>query len=220
VSSTAKKPLNYDPKSPKQTRFPRIMWPVNPLDQIKSTSAQVEGLYNIVAPEPSLDANVAAAGIFIVQKKGVTDTQKIPYKPDGHYYSLDMDFALGHPDNKVKAKYGRTGAAVPPLTAEETADTAWGRWRGSSLVDPSTNTIYLVRVRVQQLRIEPLLAGFRLRWTKPPGWLWADGYATNTIVEVVSNPLVIIRRVISPTTLRAGTKGGFTCSVLTMYPGY
>lgn len=220
MTSTAKKPINYDPKSPKQTRFPRIIWPINPLDQIKVVSAQVTSLYNVVAPIPKSEGNVAAAGVFVVEKKGVTDTQKVPYKPDGQYYSLDIAFALAKQDQKVRTKFKRTAAPKPALTKEETAEDAWGRWRGSTLVNPSTSTLYLIRVRVNQLRIEPLLAGFKLRWTLPPGWLWADGYGSLTVVEVVSNPLVVIRRVISPTTLVKGTKGGFTCSVLTMYPGY
>src|ERR1035437_10071464 len=41
---------------PKQTRFPRILWPVNPLDQIRNTSVRVDGIVNIVAPSLKGDA--------------------------------------------------------------------------------------------------------------------------------------------------------------------
>jgi hypothetical protein len=209
----------YDPNSPHQTRFPRLIWPVNPLDQIVATTKTVAALAKIIAPVATGDANVAAAGVFTVAKTGVTDTQKVPYKPDGMYYSLSMDFALGKQDPKILKPFKR-GVPKPALTAAETAESAWGRAWANPLVDPSTNALYLIRVRIDQLKIEPLMAGFTLKWTLPAGWLWADGHPATVSIEVVSNPLIIIRRVISPATLKAGTKGGFVASVVKMYPGY
>jgi hypothetical protein len=217
---TAKaKPPNYDPRSPFQTRFPRLIWPVNPLDQIKAMTIKVESLVNIVTPTLR-ENNAAAAGVFLVSKTGVTDTGKIPYKPNGDYYSMDLGFAIGKQDPVTVAGFKRTAGPAPPITPEEKLEANWGRAWTPSLVDPHTNTLYLVRCRVDQLRAEPLLAGFTLRWRVPPGWLFADGYGSITTVEVVSNPLVVIRRVFSPASLPKGTKGGFVVTVAKMYPGY
>jgi hypothetical protein len=208
----------YNPNNPKQTRFPRIIWPVNPLDQITSTSIKVNSLAVVVQPVPTGDANVAAAGVYTVSKTNVVDTQKVPYKPDGLYYSLDMDFALGLQDAKILRYYKVKGAPKPVLTADQKKN--WGHWLGNPLVDPSTNAIYLIRVRITQHHIEPLMSGFVVKWTLPTGWRWADGHRALTTIEVVSNPLVIIRRCISPAKLTAGTKGGFVASVVRMVTGY
>lgn len=211
--------LHYDPKSKFQTRFPRIIWPVNPLSQIAATNATIAGIVQASAPTVSIDTGVASSATYIVNKTNVTDTQKQPYKPDGHYYSIDLKLAIGYQDKTVLAGFHR-GVAKPALTADETDSDKWGRAWGNPLVDPSTNTLYLVKCTLQQLKIEPLLSGFKIRWTLPRGWLWADGYSALTTIETVSNPLVIIRRCISPNSLPKGTKGGFSASVVTMYPGY
>lgn len=210
----------FNPKSKKQTRFPRIVWPVNPLSQIAATNVTIAGISKIVAPTVSADNGVAASATYLVSKKNVTDTQKVPYKPDGHYYSIDLKLAIDKQNSKVRAQYGRSGTQRPALTADETDDDQWGRSWGNPLVDPSTNTMYLVKCTITQLKIEPLLAGFNIRWKRPRGWVWADGYGSYTLIETVSNPLVVIRRVISPASLPKGTKGGFSASVVTMYPGY
>jgi hypothetical protein len=180
----------------------------------------VQTLSDIVAPIAIGEANVAAGGTYQISKTNVVDSQKVPYKPDGMYYSLDMTFALAKQDKAILATFKRSGPAKPALKPAQTAESAWGRWLGNPLVDPSTNSLYLIRVRITQLKIEPLMAGFTVHWTLPAGWLWADGGGSNTTVEVVSNPLVIIRRVMSPAVLTAGTSGGFVASVIDMYTGY
>lgn len=214
------KPANEaeDPGSKKQTRFPRILWPVNPLDQITITSVKVNTLAAIVAPVPTGDANVAAAGSYQITKTNVVDTQKPGYKPDGLYYSLDMEFALDEQDPKVMAKYKVTGTQKPTLTADQKKN--WGHWLGNPLVDPSTNTLYLIRVRITQHHIEPLMSGFVVRWVLPPNWRWADGHSALTTIEAVSNPLVILRRCVSPAVLPKGSTGGFVASVVRMVTGY
>jgi hypothetical protein len=219
TTAAANKSPVYDPSSKLQTRFPRILWPQNPLDQIAGVSVQIDKILNMVTPSLS-EYGVAAASVYTVAKTGVTDTEKIPYKPNGDYYSMDLGFAIGKQDAAVIGAFKRTDGPSPAITAEEKKEANWGRAWTPSLVDPHTNCLYLIRCRVQQLRMEPLLAGFTLRWRMPPGWLFADGFGTLTTVEAVSNPLVVIRRVFSPASLPKGTKGGFIVTVAKMYPGY
>ncbi len=126
------------------------------------------------------------------------------FQPSGRYFSISIDFALGPQGSNVPS---------PALDADERDD--WGNYFGNPLVNPHKSTIYMVRATVSQLRTEPLLGGLILRWVRPTGWTWADGQGVQIPVQVASNPLVMTRLVLSPSTTIVST--GFAVSIVAQY---
>lgn len=233
VPKTLKTPVPKAPGGnkvgPVTTRFPRILTPVNPLDTIKNTRASMLFLQQNVVPKFTSEGNVAASGAFTIQTSGKNPVQPVPlgsgYKPQGHFYNLDMSFLYGNQNiaNKLRASVGgefddefnNVGKAVPAIAA----GTLPGSVIGNPLTNPSTNSIYIVRIKISLLGGEPLLSGFVLVFQLPAGWRWVDGFGPLYTIECVSNPTVLDRVVLSPTVFTPGEQGQFDCAVKTMVPG-
>lgn len=79
-----------------------------------------------------------------------------------------------------------------------------GEGYGNPLADTQASTEYYVRLRLRQHQAEPLLQGFKLSWSKPSGWEWADGWASTTYEAAISNPTVVTRVCRSPSSLSSG----------------
>lgn len=62
------------------------------------------------------------------------------------------------------------------------------------LVNPVAGQVYQIRARVTQHHSGNLFSGVHLRWRRPAGWTWTDGYDAHTYHETISNPLVITRK--------------------------
>lgn len=62
------------------------------------------------------------------------------------------------------------------------------------------NKSYQMRARFTQLQAEPLIQGVKLLWYLPAGWRFTDGWGRTTYDTCVSNPLVLSRRIKSPST--------------------
>jgi hypothetical protein len=79
------------------TRFPRLVTPKNIVDQLRFTTHTVEGLISSATPMPSSLSHVVAEGSSLtpIKKGAAVSVPGNKYNPDGQYYSLTMDFALG-----------------------------------------------------------------------------------------------------------------------------
>lgn len=199
-------------------------------DHTKSISRKILDLSGAVMPDPSSQTNAAkqkkAADIKIVSKlpKGHG------FNPAGYYYGISMDFALGPQGSNTPLKYDVNGDSSAAFVATDTDPTQradaqaaldlerdeWGLHFGNPLVNPYSDTVYMIRATVSQLRVEPLLGGLILRWVRPVGWTWVDGQSTQIPAQVASNPLVMIRLCKTPTSKVHGA--GFQVSVRAQYP--
>ena len=132
------------------------------------------------------------------------------FQPSGYYASLDMTFGLGpQGDNTPSPAFA---------TDDEKAErAAWGDTFEKDLTNPRKSCRYLVRVTVDQLRVEPLVGGYDLTWTLPTGWKWQDLLGNTTTHVVTSNPLVVMRLVQSPATA-AINNSGFSVTISGRYP--
>lgn len=120
------------------------------------------------------------------------------FRPNGFYHAASLDFALGrHPGSYVEGNnYNNT--PVPAYTDEEKED--WGLGFGNPLVNPKRDCVYIVRARIDQLRADPMIGGFKLDWKWPAGWVPLDGLGKRHLVEASSNPLYVQRLFLSPAT--------------------
>jgi hypothetical protein len=77
------------------------------------------------------------------------------------------------------------------------------------MVDPKPKSLWYLRLRITQQRVEPLLQGFATTRYPPPGWsfkaikgvapgLSPDNLPASLLDEAVSNPLVITRVIRAP----------------------
>jgi len=198
--------LDIAARSTKQTSFSRQLAQQPTIyDRQKSQQDLLQRLYYGGAVTPPPDSPAAAAK----QAADVSIVAKLPrgqgFNPAGYYFGISVDFALGP-----------QGSNVPSPVLDATERDEWGLSFGNPLVNPHKSTIYMVRATVSQLRVEPLLGGLILRWVRPTGWAWADGQGVQIPVQVASNPLVVTRLVLSPSTTIVNT--GFSVSVVAQYP--
>ena len=196
--------LDIAARSTKQTSFSRQLAQQPTIyDRQLSSQSWLQSLAGLMAPPP--DSPAAAAK----QAADVSIVAKLPrgqgFNPAGYYFGISVDFALGP-----------QGSNTPSPALDATERDEWGLSFGNPLVNPHKNTIYMVRATVSQLRVEPLLGGLILRWVRPTGWAWADGQGVQIPVQVASNPLVVTRLVLSPSSTIVNT--GFSVSVVAEYP--
>jgi len=198
--------LDIAARSTKQTSFSRQLAQQPTIyDRQKAQQDLLQRLYygGAVTPPPNTPAAAAK------QAADVSIVAKLPrgqgFNPAGYYFGISVDFALGP-----------QGSNVPSPVLDATERDEWGLSFGNPLVNPHKSTIYMVRATVSQLRVEPLLGGLILRWVRPTGWAWADGQGVQIPVQVASNPLVVTRLVLSPSTTIVNT--GFSVSVVAQYP--
>jgi hypothetical protein len=132
------------------------------------------------------------------------------FRPNGFYHGVELDFAIGNPD-----RYGNT--PLPAYTDDERE--TWGQGFGNPLVNPKRDCVYIVRATVSQLRTDPMVGGFKLRWEWPPGWRLIDGQPRIVLVECSSNPLYVERLFLSPA-LRSQIRNNavFRCRIRAWYP--
>ena len=192
-------------RSTKQTSFSRQLAQQPTIyDRQKSQQDLLQRLYYGGAVTPPPDTPAAAAK----QAADVKIVAKLPkgqgFNHAGYYFGISVDFALGP-----------QGSNVPSPVLDATERDEWGLSFGNPLVNPHKSTIYMVRATISQLRTEPLLGGLILRWVRPTGWAWADGQGVQIPVQVASNPLVVTRLVLSPSTTITNT--GFSVSVVGQY---
>lgn len=135
------------------------------------------------------------------------------YQPNGMYFSVALSFALAHQGTKSPSG-GSQGTVSPKLTKDEIAD--WGTGFGNPLVNPKKNCIYVVRATISQLRTDPMIGGFKLKWIAPAGWSRWDPLPLTMLVEASSNPLIISRKFKSPD--HKATNAVFRCRVVAWYP--
>ena len=195
--------LDIAARSTKQTSFSRQLAQQPTIyDRQLSSQSWLQYLAGLMVPPP--DTPAAAAK----QAADVSIVAKLPrgqgFNPAGYYFGISVDFALGP-----------QGSNVPSPALDATERDEWGLSFGNPLVNPHKSTIYMVRATVSQLRVEPLLGGLILRWVRPTGWAWADGQGVQIPVQVASNPLVVTRLVLSPSTTITNT--GFSVSVVGQY---
>jgi len=196
--------LDIAARSTKQTSFSRQLAQQPTIyDRQLSSQSWLQYLAGLMVPPP--DSPAAAAK----QAADVSIVAKLPrgqgFNPAGYYFGISVDFALGP-----------QGSNTPSPALDATERDEWGLSFGNPLVNPHKNTIYMVRATVSQLRVEPLLGGLILRWVRPTGWAWADGQGVQIPVQVASNPLVVTRLVLSPSSTIVNT--GFSVSVVAEYP--
>jgi len=196
--------LDIAARSTKQTSFSRQLAQQPTIyDRQLSSQSWLQYLAGLMVPPP--DTPAAAAK----QAADVSIVAKLPrgqgFNPAGYYFGISVDFALGP-----------QGSNTPSPALDATERDEWGLSFGNPLVNPHKNTIYMVRATVSQLRVEPLLGGLILRWVRPTGWAWADGQGVQIPVQVASNPLVVTRLVLSPSSTIVNT--GFSVSVVAEYP--
>lgn len=198
----------------KWTSFTRLLSQgTNLYDRQKSQQSRIQDLAGAVAS----GGGGAAPGTAAAKAKTLADVKivaKLPkgqgFKPNGQYYSVSIDFALGPQGDNVPSP------AFATDDEKEERD-EWGQFFGNPLVNPRKSTVYMVRATVDLLRVEPLPRGLILRWVRPVGWTWVDGQAVQIPVQVASNPVVMTRLVRTPATTIASS--GFTVSVVAWYPG-
>ena len=196
--------LDIAARSTKQTSFSRQLAQQPTIyDRQLSSQTWLQYLAGLMVPPPETPAAAAK------QAADVSIVAKLPrgqgFNPAGYYFGISVDFALGP-----------QGSNVPSPALDATERDEWGLSFGNPLVNPHKSTIYMVRATVSQLRVEPLLGGLILRWVRPTGWAWADGQGVQIPVQVASNPLVVTRLVLSPSTTIVNT--GFSISVVAQYP--
>lgn len=163
----------------------------------------VDSIYRVVADEKKKTKATAKKVDRLVTGKPFGTLVK--FQPNGFYFEVVLDFAL--------AKQG-TNVPVPKLTPEEKAD--WGTGFGNPLVNPKRNCIYVVRARVDQLRVDPMIGGFRLKWIPPAGWVKADPLPLTHYLESASNPILLARKFRSPSYKQKNIV--FRVQILSWYP--
>ena len=196
--------LDIAARSTKQTSFSRQLAQQPTIyDRQLVSQSWLQYLAGLMVPPPETPAAA------VKQAADVSIVAKLPrgqgFNPAGYYFGISVDFALGP-----------QGSNTPSPALDATERDEWGLSFGNPLVNPHKNTIYMVRATVSQLRVEPLLGGLILRWVRPTGWAWADGQGVQIPVQVASNPLVVTRLVLSPSSTIVNT--GFSVSVVAEYP--
>ena len=178
--------------------------------------AQQESIRDLAGTVAS-GGTTAVPGTAAAKAKTIADVKivaKLPpgqgFKPSGYYHHLALDFSLGPQGGNVPSPAFATDA-------EKEERDAWGTSWEKDLINPRKSTVYMVRCTLSQLRVEPLLGGFILKWVKPAGWTWIDGQPARTPVQVVSNPLVVTRLVRSPSTTIVNG-GDFVVSIVAQFP--
>ena len=136
------------------------------------------------------------------------------YRSDGLYYGIDIGFAIARMPTHGGVVTGGPAVPSPVLTQEEKDN--WGTGFCNPLVNPHKNCIYVVRAKISQLTVDPLIGGFKLQWVPPAEWGWADGLTRLMYVEATSNPLYVARLFRSP--LHTITNSVFRVLVLERYP--
>lgn len=192
---------------------------------IYSSNAQVknaiETIPYIYKPTPTTTTTTTTGGT----KPSTTTRPKVDinirgknWEGKGYYYQVSMDFALGINFNEGDKYLPKPVKNIPKpsLTAEEKAN--WGLGYGNPLVNPRNWCEYLVRVQIFQPTRDLLIRGYELQWFAPTGWSFVDGQPLKMLVEVTSDPCVIIRKVMSPKTAKIPNNVVFRVAVLKVYP--
>jgi hypothetical protein len=203
--------LDLAARAAKRTSFGRqLAQQATIYDRARAQQSRLDDLSAAVAP--AAPGSEAATSQTLTEVKIVA---KLPpgqgFKPAGWYHHLAIDFSLGEQADNVPS---------PAFTTddEKAERDAWGTSWEKDLVNPRMSTVYMVRCTLTQLRVEPLLGGFILKWARPTfGWKWIDGQTARTPVQVVSNPLVVTRLVLAPSTTIVNG-GGFVVSIVAQYP--
>lgn len=190
-------------KSERTTSFDRMLVMDTIYDKVKANDTVTKAVVAAVKPKASTTTAKAKPADVNVTGKPYGSTTR--FQPNGFYFATTLDFAL--------AKQG-TNVPSPALTADEKAD--WGVGFGNPLVNPKKNCIYVVRATIDQLRVDPMIGGFKLQWIAPSGWVIADGKPAIMYVEASSNPLRIARKYRSPNTTIKNVV--FRVRVLAWYP--
>ena len=201
--------LDLAAEQAKRTSFSRQLSQQSTIyDRQRVTQSKIQDLAGAIAPPPG---TVAAKAKTVADVKIVAKLPKGQgFKPNGQYASISLDFALGPQGSNVPSPAFTTAA-------EQEERDNYGLYFGNPLVNPRKSTIYMVRATINLLRVEPLPGGLILKWLRPSsGWVWMDGQPGRTPVQVVSNPLVVIRLVQSPSTTI--TNSGFSCQIVAWYP--
>jgi len=180
--------------------------------QVAGVNARVAVVEKVVVPPPTTSTHHTTTVI----KRDVKIGGK-GYEAKGLYYQVSLEFALGinfnagdiyTPDNVKNVP----SPAIPP---EERL--TWGTGWSNPLVNPRNWCRYHVKVEILQPTRGLLIGGFELLWGCPPNWKYIDGEPLKMLVEVTSNPLIIMRKVMSPKTGKI-PNSVFTCAVLKTYP--
>lgn len=170
----------------------------------KATTAATASSSNAKTTKAKPDINIGG---------GASADAQYRYQPNGMYFSVAITFALAKQGTKSPSG-GSQGTVSPALTTEEKAD--WGTGFGNPLVNPKKNAIYVVRATISQLRTDPMIGGFKLKWTAPAGWSRWDPLPMTMLVEASSNPLIISRKFKAPSTKVKNAV--FRCQVIGWYP--
>ena len=105
---------------------------------------------------------------------------------------------VGLTSTQVAQGYHGSVAKDPQFAGEITFSDDDGRSFVNPLVSPVGNRLVQIRCSIAQYQVEPRVKGFRLDWFVPDGWSWRDGLGVTTYEQVVSNPLVVTRVMLSP----------------------
>ena len=155
-----------------------------------------------------------------VRVKGASAGFTTVFRPNGFYHGTQIEFSLHrHPTSFVAGPYGsdRGFGNTPSPKYTEDEKQGWGEGWGNPLVNPKRDCVYMVRARVDQLRADPMIGGFKLEWSWPSGWQPVDGLKKVQLVEAASNPLYVTRLFKSPATaIESGTR--FRCRIKAWYP--
>jgi hypothetical protein len=189
VSSLRKTLLDVAHERARGSVFERLMGPsvVSEVSRIKVNVARIDS--KVTAP-------ISSSTTTVVKPKPVTITSKTTpmggHQTTGRYYSVSLDFCLAaNPDPVLR------NVPSPALTAQEKAD--WGTGYSNPLVGIKKSCVYCVRVKIDQLGVDPPFGGYKLQWVVPTGWVYADGLTSKIMyVEVASNPLIVVRKFRSP----------------------
>lgn len=198
--------LNLIRAEERATSFDRMLNSSSLYDKMKENAKKVKKIEKKVdPPKPKTSAKAKKPDINVTGKQTGSTTR---FQPNGYYFSVKLDFAL------AAQMSGDGYTPSPALTADEKAD--WGTGFGNPLVNPKKNCIYVVRATIDQLRVDPMIGGFRLQWIAPSGWAIVDGKLSIINVEASSNPILIARKYRSPGTKMKNVV--FRVRVLAWYP--
>lgn len=121
-------------------------------------------------------------------------------------------FIAGDPQYEAEMRMAEVLQGFPAKYDDITDGVIWTE----PLVNVQPGDEYYVRVRISQHMVDPLLQGFRIRWVRPPGWIWIDGLGSTTTDEAISNPLVVVRVAQAPES--SDPRRGFRAIVQATYP--
>ncbi|MGV0985002.1 MAG: hypothetical protein ACOYB2_10635 [Limnohabitans sp.] len=179
---------------PRDTAFGRLTNVNTVYSQLAATQKTANATAAAVKPKASSSSTTSSTKKELTISGTSTGTL-VKFQPNGFYFGVKLDFALA----KQEPFGSVTPAPSPGLSADEKAD--WGTGFGNPLVGPKKNCVYVVRATIDQLRVDPMIGGFKLKWVIPAGWRAMDPMPLDgMLVEASSNPILLARKFISPNT--------------------